>query len=520
LAKNVRATLRRPGFVFLLLLALTVMIRASTFGQPLLHTDETFYLLVGDRWLHEGLWPYTDIWDRKPVGLFLIYAAIRELGGEGYLQYQLVACACVAGTAWLLSRFATRLADVRSGWLAAILYICWLPLYGGYGGQAPVFYNLMVIGAASLLLTLVIEQGPEPTDRKRHFFAGALAMLLMGGAMQIKTSAVFEGLLFGCALVWQIRRLDAGALIISAVGWIGIALLPTVMVAATYWARGDFDAYFFASVTSILARGGGFTASAGHRLAVLLGIAAPLLMATTFVFRTNMTLGAKFLIGWTGVALAAILVFGTYYLHYGLALLPPLSLAAALGISKTDISWRWIGSVMAALIVASTLHLGWKVMQRGTRTELDAVLAFLSPKSAGCPYFTGDSGPSLYLISGACLPSRFILSGHLFESHEAQAVGINQRRELERIIAARPPLITLQEQAGTEEDRAIRAFFFSKIQERYTLAARRRVGKSWLLIYRLSNPQRIQTDASRKDNALSSSLRSHPPSRRGPFRSV
>ena len=66
-----------------------------SFGNPVIGSDEgdeQFYLLVGDRMLH-GLLPYVDVWDRKPVGLFLVYAAIRLLGGEGIWQYQLAATA-------------------------------------------------------------------------------------------------------------------------------------------------------------------------------------------------------------------------------------------------------------------------------------------------------------------------------------------------------------------------------------------------------------------------------------------
>ncbi len=57
-----RGTMLRAFFGFL---AVALLIRGPTFGYPLLHIDEQFYLLVGDRMLHGAL-PYVDIWDRKP----------------------------------------------------------------------------------------------------------------------------------------------------------------------------------------------------------------------------------------------------------------------------------------------------------------------------------------------------------------------------------------------------------------------------------------------------------------------
>src|SRR3712207_3445789 len=91
----------------LLLLGAALLFRAAFFGNPVIEGDEQFYLLVGDRMRH-GLLPYVDIWDRKPVGLFLIYAAVRLLGGEGIWQYQAVAALFAAATAFLVSRIAAR----------------------------------------------------------------------------------------------------------------------------------------------------------------------------------------------------------------------------------------------------------------------------------------------------------------------------------------------------------------------------------------------------------------------------
>ena len=77
------------------------------FGNPVIHVDEQYYLLVGDRMLHGAL-PYVDIWDRKPLGLFLIFAAIRLLAGDGIMQYQIVATLFAAATALLIARIGAH----------------------------------------------------------------------------------------------------------------------------------------------------------------------------------------------------------------------------------------------------------------------------------------------------------------------------------------------------------------------------------------------------------------------------
>ena len=54
---------------------------------------------------------------------------------------------------------------------------------------------------------------------------GAAAMLLTGLAMQVKYTAVFEGMFFGCALLWAAwrARMAAGWLFLAALAWIACA---------------------------------------------------------------------------------------------------------------------------------------------------------------------------------------------------------------------------------------------------------------------------------------------------------
>lgn len=101
--------LNRPIGGALMLLAFAVLTRMRDFGNPVAHVDEQYYLLVGDRILH-GARLYIDLWDRKPPGLFLLFAGFRLLPGDGFLAYQLVGTACTAATGWLIWLAARRMA--------------------------------------------------------------------------------------------------------------------------------------------------------------------------------------------------------------------------------------------------------------------------------------------------------------------------------------------------------------------------------------------------------------------------
>src|SRR5215216_6506963 len=101
---------RAPRCLLLILLA-ALATRAVTFGNPLVDMDDQFYWLVG-RSMWQGHWPILDIWDRKPVGLFLLYGAIAGID-RSILTVQIAATLFAAGTAILVRAAALRIASPR-----------------------------------------------------------------------------------------------------------------------------------------------------------------------------------------------------------------------------------------------------------------------------------------------------------------------------------------------------------------------------------------------------------------------
>jgi len=234
-----------------IILAVAFLTRAIQFGNPVIQIDEQFYLLAGDRLLHGAL-PFVDIWDRKPFGLFALYAAIRLLGGTGVIQYQIVATLFAAATAVTISHIGLRLTNPRGATIAGIVYLLYILSSGGDGGQAPIFYNLPVAVAA----LLVVKVQEKRSFDIRSFNIACLAMILLGVAIQIKYSVIFEGAFFGLWLLVFARRHGTRLLgvVASALIWCGIALLPTVAVSVFYWRLGFGDQFVFANFISIFMR--------------------------------------------------------------------------------------------------------------------------------------------------------------------------------------------------------------------------------------------------------------------------
>jgi len=471
--------------IFIGLLVFALSVRAQTFNNPVLGFDEQFYLLVGDRML-QGAVPYVDIFDRKPIGLFLIYAAIRELGGDGFLQYKLAACGFAAATAFLIYRAARPISSPFAAGVAACLYILWLDLAGGEGGQAQVFYNLPVLTAALLVWRTV-------RTAAHIVVLGCAAMLLIGIAIQIKYTVLFEGLFFGVALLWAYRGSgrDPAALIGAAFLWIGCALLPTVLAVLVYWRIGALQPFLFANFLSVSGRVPDPFSAEMIGLAKLFAILLPLLVLCALSLRGRSfaampELGFSLL--WLGAAILGVLLFGSFLSpQYGMPVLVPACIAAGPFFAGYRRARLVAGIMLATALVVGQTAVARDEFQKGGRTEGLAVAQAAQPHH-GCIYVY-DGYPALYMLTHSCLPTRWAFPGHLNASDEAssKAIGVDPAAEVRRILATRPEVIVDDAPAYEFGNAETRALVEAALARNYHLEASVKTGTArYRLIYRLN----------------------------------
>jgi hypothetical protein len=490
---------RKPFIVQAVLLFLVALaLRGAYFGNPVLGADEQFYLLVGDRILH-GAVPYVDIWDRKPIGLFLIYAGTRLLGGGGIYQYQIVALIFAATTAIVIVAIASHFARRFGAVAAGIVYLIWLHIFGGEGGQSPVFYNLFMALAAYLIVKS-FDQPPAVLAR-----LGCAAMLLVGLAIQVKYTAIFEGMFFGCFLLWRAYRSGFSARHIIGCGaiWIGGALLPTALALSTYVWLGHGDAFIFANFLSIFERLAPEEGSALYRLALIAIRLLPLALCAALgcllpldagpAHRPPNVAARTFVAGWSLVAIAAVLLFGTYYRHYALPLLVPLAVAAAPALEQWRIgrltarepgAWRVLVIYLlclCGLTIAMAVNVNYR-RQRGEGAEVSAIAAFIKPQLRDC-LFVFDGEPVLYYLTGSCLPTRYAFPSHLNDPREAGAIGVDQWTEVNRILGERPRFVVSSLAPRNRADPRVWNALAAELNRHYRRALEVPVGRRTRVVY-------------------------------------
>lgn len=444
-----------------------VVVRAWDFGNPVIHVDEQFYLLVGDRMLH-GAVPYLTIWDRKPIGLFLIFAAIRLLPGDGVLSYQIVATVFAALTGWVVWRAARRIGATKVGALvAAIAYLLWLPLLGGRGGQSPVFYNLFMAGAA--LIALHLPDRASGGARRAIIGWGVVACVLSGLAIQTKYTPAIEGAFIGLVHIWYLRRAGARWPLLTGatLAWALAGLLPSLAAAGWYWRLGPqaFEAFWFANVTSIFLRAGYPWQVLAMRLLGIVATLLPLIVSAMLAWRWRRRAGRApstlIAFGWLAAAVGGFLLIGTFFDHYALPLVAPLAVVAAVALGRSS------RLVIATLALGLTLNLVERGIKRDDGPAARAVAAVVARNSHGqCPYvFIGDT--ITYELAHACLPTAYVFPNLLVYDTERGATGVDEAAEVRRILAARPPVIVTSDRRMNVWNRASLAALKAALRNDY-----------------------------------------------------
>jgi 4-amino-4-deoxy-L-arabinose transferase-like glycosyltransferase len=415
----------------------TLIVRSVWFGDANADIDEQLYSLIGNAML-DGRIPYVDLWDRKPWGLFAIFALAHAVGGPGPLAYQVLAAIATLAGAVLTFMLARELAERAVAAAAAALYVVFTALYGAHSANSEVFFIPLTLAMAMLV------RAPE----HRHAVPRALAAMLIGGiALQIKYTVLPQCLFFGGWVLWSQHRRGMGLSRLAAMACLCalLGLMPTVLIAAGYMLAGHGEAFVFANFVSFFDR---LPASAGRFHSQILLLLMPLVGLALLGLNAARRRPARerraygFLAMWLAAALATVFLPSTVYGYYLAALVPPCILLALPLFAQGKESRSSILMLLPAVLYLGLLPFNYGVSQdsRAATARMAGAIAPLVDGQSRC-LFVFDGPTALYRLSESCLPTRFIYPDHLNNVLERNALGIRQEDEVARILAARPPVI-------------------------------------------------------------------------------
>jgi hypothetical protein len=461
--------LRGPEAIGLALMVIvTLATRLTYFGHPASDYDEQLYSLIGSQ-MHNGLLPYVDLWDRKPFGLFLIYAFAHTLGGDGPVPYQLLAfAACLLG-GWQVWRLGRHIVDSGTAALASSFYPIQMAVYSSHSGQSEIFFTPVMMAMAQLLLAA--EQRPDTIARKYCL----TAMALGGIALQIKYTVLFQCLFFGVCALYILHRKGRSTrqLLADSVlfGVVGVA--PTALVAAYFALQGGLSEFIFANFQSILLRESMPLSMTWQRqltfAAPLIAITAASLIYVSRIRIGSATRGWWLALVWLSSSIAGLVMVRTIYPYYYAALVPPIIL---LSMPLFDRS-KAHGLIIWAVLLGGRLIMfdppAKFAAAKNERASLARITSELTPfvgPRTNC-LFVFDGPTALYRLTGSGLPTRFIYPDHLNNALEANALPVRPEQEVSRVFANRPGAVVTSPDALTLQNAKTMALVSRELATHY-----------------------------------------------------
>jgi 4-amino-4-deoxy-L-arabinose transferase-like glycosyltransferase len=428
-----------------LFLLASFLTRLPALPRAVLDWDESLYFLMARAWLRHGALPYTAIWDNKPIGIYVIFAAAQAVCGGGIISIRLATVLVVALLAWTVAAITESLTANRAA--------------GIFGGFTFIIASLTNDGLAAnteLFMAAFTARAMLAALQRRP---AALIGLLIGCACMVKYVAVFEAPVIFLYVVWQERRLSPGLLLLAG------AALPLAFVIALYGAYGQLPVWYADSIAANFRRVAAplteaALLSAVQTQAVRWGTLLALGLATICTARRRPLLAAWLLAGLAGAAAAK-----SFYDHYFLQILPALAVIAG----------SWFARVPARDRLAFVLVIWFLPASAGAAALADAMhpdvprqIAAALKDAGAKSLYVFDSEPILYALTDTAPPTRYVLPSVLTGKLLPAVAGVDAPAELGRILATCPAYIVRRTDPARDTPQT-RAILNHNLQKNYVL---------------------------------------------------
>jgi 4-amino-4-deoxy-L-arabinose transferase-like glycosyltransferase len=441
-ANKIKQLHERSGFLLMAFVLLAIFSRVFTYFPSVIDHDESTYLIIAQQWL-KGFVPYVDMVEVKPIGIFILFAAVIKVFGNSILAVRILASVFIGLTGFFIykSLFITT-KNLRLSLFSGIVSIIIVSAHRwGWSANTEIFFNLF-----TMISLFIFLKSKQP-------LAGFLAGFVLGLGFMIKYMVLFDFAAF-LLFVFMIehRKAKRKAIFKSALAIIGF-IIPFAVVNWAYYWIGQYELFYFASFVIPGNYSSEFYFSKalgliGNFYLANLPFSVLWLISVVFlVSQKNESRKWLFLfIVWSFLSWIAIIITGKNSPHYLIQAIPPFSMfclyflqnRSKLAIKIMTIKPKFIVLTIIVLIVGVNLHQYIVLPKRDYPKELanhikkqmdDDDSIYVSYKNV--IYFLLNKKPA----------SKYVHPSLLINLEHIKAFGVDVKKEQQIILNQRPDYI-------------------------------------------------------------------------------
>jgi 4-amino-4-deoxy-L-arabinose transferase-like glycosyltransferase len=492
--------------VIIIFAFVVILFRASSFFISTHLWNEDLYLMVAENIL-KGHPPYSVVWDNKPPGIYLIFAASLFLFGHTVTAIRIMAFIFVTLTCFFLYLMGCTLAKDGKiiGFVAGILYA----LASVFATEAlipdvEIFFVLFTTLAFYLFISdeKIYDGNYESKSLLKIFLIG----LTLGIGFEIKQSVLFDFLPILLFLSFNVllrsRDFNKHVVLLKALFSIVTGfLLPFIIVTLYFVGIGNFDNYFYANFTAnrLRLQGNHFSIKGivdsfiyfiepQENYLWILAIATPIYLLANNNIDCRERWKIYTISCW--LLVVTVLISGSFsqhlYIYYFIQLHPPLCflggyiltkfiLPASSGISRLRQHFT-LFLALSILIFAQgreQIKLGLKYFYnqniKGIHHWYDssgAVAEYINNRIMKGDYiFVVDQYPKIYFLTNSSKPTRYPYPPFLLLRKDmGNITGVDPIEELERIMLKKPVYV-IKHRRGHEIEKTYTKVAFSVLDK-------------------------------------------------------
>lgn len=419
----------------LLFLLFSIIIRCPSFFPTVLDHDESTYIIISDQLLN-GKVPYVDNLDVKPIGIYLIFAAVLKFFNS-ILAIRLLSAIVISFSGLLIYQihyilFSHRRVAIVSGFL----YIAFASAHKwSWPSNTEIYFQCISLVALAMLLN-----ARKPAQFLGFGFVCGLGFLVKFHiAFDIVAFTIFY--FFWRGLDWKSWLKE---MIIAFLGFI----IPLTLLFFSYNLSGHLAELKFAMFTIPSGYSSDFTVARLFKFLAefylsFLPIVILLILGLGLAYQKQWLMKSHWILFviWTVMTWIGVASTGKFFFHYYFQLLPPLCLFA-LTWFMFDYNNRWKGLksflirniywIFAALILLSWSNQYWQVIRKPdvTRLIVDQLREQWMPDDL---IYTSDKNILYYLLD-VPPPTRFIHTTVLYNSELIRAYQVDVEKEFQSIV--------------------------------------------------------------------------------------